>query len=141
MEKQKDCFDILPGTFHHALNKDDESYLIGAKCQSCGRTYFPKRSICPICKGIGTMKEVALSKKGKIDTFTVINVAPTGFKAPYIQAYIYLPEGPRVFSLITGIDPLTNDLKDGQEVELVIEKIREDENGNDLIGYKFKPIS
>ncbi len=86
------------------------------------------------------MEEVPLSRRGTIDTFTVVHVAPTGFKAPYIQAYVDLPEGPRIFSLITGCDPLGTDLRDGAEVELVIEKIREDEKGNDLIGYKFRPV-
>jgi uncharacterized OB-fold protein len=51
-----------------------------------------------------------------------------------------LPEGPRVFALITGCDPLHNDLKEGSQVDLVIEKVREDEKGNDLIGYKFRPV-
>ena len=86
------------------------------------------------------MEEVPLSTRGAIDTFTVIHVAPLGFKAPYVQAFVNLPEGVRIFSLITGCDPLQNDLKDGSEVELVIEKIREDEKGNDLIGYKFRPV-
>lgn len=85
------------------------------------------------------VEEVSLSTKGRIDTFTVINVAPIGFEAPYIQGFVNLPEGPRVFALITGCDPLNNDLKDGAEVELVIDKIRGDEKGNDLIGYKFRP--
>jgi len=86
------------------------------------------------------MQEIALSSRGEIDTFTVVHVAPVGFKAPYIQAYVDLPEGPRVFSLITGCEPSESALKTGTEVELVIDKITEDEKGNDLIGYKFRPI-
>jgi uncharacterized OB-fold protein len=88
----------------------------------------------------GTMEETALSTRGKIDTFTVVHVAPTGFKAPYIQAYVDLPEGPRIFSLIGGCSPSENALKKGAEVELVIERVSEDEKGNDLIGYKFRPL-
>jgi uncharacterized OB-fold protein len=88
-----------------------------------------------------TTDDIPLSRNGIIDTFTVINVAPVGFKAPYIQAFVDLPEGPRVFSLITGCDPLKNELKEGSPVELVIEKVREDEKGNELIGYKFRPAS
>jgi uncharacterized OB-fold protein len=87
-----------------------------------------------------TMREMALSTRGRIDTFTVVHVAPRGFKAPYIQAFVDLPEGPRIFSLITGCEPSEEVLKTGTEVELVIEKITEDEEGNDLIGYKFRPI-
>jgi len=87
-----------------------------------------------------TMEETPLSRRGKIDTFSVVRVAPTGFEAPYIQAFVDLPEGPRVFSLITGCEPSEDALKEGQEVELVIEKITEDEKGNELIGYKFRPV-
>ena len=31
-------------------------------------------------------------------------------------------------------------LKLGQEVELVVGKIKEDEKGNDIIGWKFRPV-
>jgi uncharacterized protein len=130
---------VLPGIIHEASGPDDESYLIGAKCEACGRVFFPKCYVCRVCMTDGTMREVPLNTRGTIDTFTVVHVAPMGFKAPYIQAYVDLPEGPRVFSLITGCDPLENDLKEGAEVELVIGKIREDENGKDLIGYMFRP--
>jgi len=31
-------------------------------------------------------------------------------------------------------------LETGDEMELVIEKITQDDEGNDIIGYKFKPV-
>ena len=58
-----------------------------------------------------TMQEMALSTRGKIDTFTVVYVAPMGFTAPYIQAFVDLPEGLRIFSLIIGCEPSENALK------------------------------
>jgi uncharacterized OB-fold protein len=139
-ETQKKRFPILPGIIHEATSADDKSYLIGSKCSTCGRTFFPKQSVCRICMREDTMQETALSTRGKIDTFTVVHVAPIGFKAPYIQAFVDLPEGPRIFSLITGCEPSENALKTGTEVELVIDKITEDEKGNDLVGYKFRPV-
>lgn len=131
---------LLPGIIHEATSPGDKSYLIGSKCSTCGRTFFPKQSVCWVCMSEDTMREMALSTRGRIDTFTVVHVAPRGFKAPYIQAFVDLPEGPRIFSLITGCEPSEEVLKTGTEVELVIEKITEDEEGNDLIGYKFRPI-
>lgn len=138
--KVKKRLPVLPGMFHEATSSAEKSHLIGSKCRACGRVFFPKRSICRVCMTENTLDEIALSTRGKIDTFTVVHVAPLGFKAPYIQAYVNLPEGPRIFSLITGCEPSENALRDGQEVELVIDKITEDEKGNDLIGYKFRPI-
>ena len=86
------------------------------------------------------MEDLPLSTRGKIDTYSVVQVAPTGFTAPYIQAFVDLPEGPRVFTIITGCEPSEEAIGEGQEVELFIDKVREDEKGNDLIGYKFRPV-
>ena len=131
---------ILPGLFHEGNSPDDQSYLIGSRCSACGRTFFPKRFMCNVCLKEGTMEEMALSTRGRIDTYSVVQVAPLGFKAPYIQAFVDLPEGPRIFSLITGCEPTEDAVAKGQEVALVIDKIREDEEGNDLIGYTFRPV-
>jgi len=139
-ETQKRRLPVLPGMIHEATSPDDKSYLIGSQCSACGRTFFPKQSVCKICMREDTMQETALSTRGKIDTFTVVHVAPMGFKSPYIQAFVDLPEGPRIFSLITGCEPSEDALKTGTEVEMIIDKITEDEKGNDLIGYKFRPV-
>ena len=86
------------------------------------------------------MEEIPLSTSGKLDAFTVIHVAPAGFEAPYIQAYVDLPEGLRLYTMVTGVEPREDALEEGQEMELVITKIMEDEKGNDLIGYKFRSV-
>ncbi len=143
MEKisEKKEFPILPGIIHLATGPDDpESYLVGSRCRSCGRVFFPQCLACHVCMS-ETVEEIRLSGRGTIDTHSVVHVAPMGFTAPYIQAFIDLPEGPRIFSLITGCDPLRNDLRDGAPVELVIEKVGEDEGGNDLMSYKFRPVA
>jgi uncharacterized OB-fold protein len=67
-------------------------------------------------------------------------VASPGFAAPYFQAYVDLPEGVTLFSLITGCEPKEEALQEGMEMELVLEKVGEDERGNELIGYKFRPV-
>jgi uncharacterized OB-fold protein len=85
------------------------------------------------------MEEVSLGSKGQVDTFSVLHVDAPGFKAPYVVAYVVI-SGVKVFSLITGCDPSEESLEIGNEVELVVEKIREDEHGNEIRGYKFRPI-
>jgi uncharacterized OB-fold protein len=86
------------------------------------------------------MEETKLNSRGKIDTFSVLHVSAPDFEAPYILAYVILPEGVRLLSLITGCEPSEDSLEIGSEVELVIEKIREDEQGNEVRGYKFQPV-
>ena len=139
-ETPKKRIPILPGLMHEGISPEDKSYLIGSRCSHCGRTFFPKRLVCWVCMRDDTMEETPLSTRGKIDTFTVVHVAPIGFKAPYIQGFVDLPEGPRIFTLITGCEPSEGAIEEGAEVELVIDKISEDEKGNDLIGYKFRLV-
>jgi uncharacterized OB-fold protein len=131
---------ILKGILHEGTSSEDKSYLIGSRCRECSRVFFPKRHACGLCMKDDAMEEVRLSTRGKIDTFSVVHVAPTGFKAPYIQAFVDLPEGPRIFSIITECELTEEGIAEGQEVELVIDKIAEDEKGNELIGYKFRPV-
>jgi uncharacterized OB-fold protein len=60
-----------------------------------------------------------------------------GFNSPYAVGYIDLPEGLRIYSILTETNPKR--LQIGTDMELVIETIRNDEMGNEIIGYKFKP--
>lgn len=136
----KNQIHIREGYFHQANSEADESYLIGSKCRLCGYVSFPKRLVCPACIKENTMEETRLSRKGKIYSYSVMHVSLPGYKAPYVIARIELPEGPRVFSLITGCEPQEGVLEIGTEVELVIGKITEDKEGNDIIGYMFRPL-
>lgn len=128
------------GLFHLPTSPGDEPYLIGSKCRSCGYIAFPRREVCPACISLDSMEEVPLSRRGRIYSWTVARVAPPGFPSPYFQSFIDLEGGPRIFSLISGVDPSTESLEDGMEVELVLEKISEDEQGREVIGYKFRPL-
>lgn len=114
--------------------------LLGNKCSSCGKVFFPKRAICPNCFTDDTLTEFELSSKGKIHTYTIVHYpSPAGVEAPYAYGYIDLPESNvRVFSLLTECDP--EKLQIGMDVELVIEKLRTDKDGTEIMGYKFKPV-
>jgi len=132
---------VMEGLFHRASGPGDNAYLIGSTCGACGYVVFPKRVVCPACVRENTMKETPLSTRAKVFSFTVARVAPPGFTAPYLQSWVDVEKGPRIFSLIAGVEPKDDALVEGQDVELVIEKIRTDEGGNDIIGYKFRPVS
>ena len=93
---------------------DEEPYLIGSKCPSCGEIVFPKMQVCLNCQE-QNVEEVKLSRKGKIYTVTVVmQQPPLYYKGPVPYALGY--------------------------VELVIEKLYDDDEGNELITYKFRPI-
>lgn len=112
--------------------------LIGNRCKLCGNVFFPRRFICPDCFEEGTLQTVHLGRRGKLYTFCILERGPLGFDAPYAVGYIDLPEGLRIYSILT--EASIERLKIGMEMELVIEKIRIDLEGNEIIGYKFKPV-
>jgi uncharacterized OB-fold protein len=55
--------------------------------------------------------------------------------------YIDLPEGVRVLSMVTGCEPSKDALKPGQEMELVFEELRTDQNRTNIVALKFKPVT
>jgi len=132
---------VQEGLFYQPKSPDEKPYLIGARCAVCGYVSFPKLMVCPRCIKQGTMEEAHIGGKGKVDMFSTCYAALPGFKAPSIQGFINLEEGGRIWSLISGVDPSDEDaIKTGMDVELVIEKLREDAEGNEIMSYKFRPV-
>lgn len=72
----------------------NSSQLIVLKCQQCHGLFVPPKYSCPQCAGT-EFKEVSVSGKGRIMTYTTIRVPPLGFEnqVPYDIAIIELPEG------------------------------------------------
>jgi len=116
--------------------------LIANQCSTCKKVYFPPRESCPYCrrKSIGKMKNIKLSGRGEIVTFTIIHDAPEQFEgqAPYPMAIIKLDEGPKITAQIVDCD---NNVKIGMKVQSTFRKIQEDGwVGALYYGYKFKPV-
>jgi uncharacterized protein len=131
---------VQEGLFYQPQSAGEKPYLISNRCKECGYIAFPRVLVCPRCFKPGTMEEVHFGAKGKIDTFSTCNAALPGFPAPTIQAYINLEDGARIWSQITGTDLSGKDLKIGMEVELVIEKLREERDGTEVMSYKYRPV-
>ncbi len=117
--------------------------LLGNQCTSCNKIFFPPSEACPECrrKSYGKMKDLKLSGKGKVITYTIVNVAPDAFdkQAPYPMAIIELEEGPRITAQIVDCD--INEVKIGMNVQSTFRKIQQDGKiGAIYYGYKFKPL-
>jgi len=137
---EKKQIPVEEGLFHQPQAPGEKPYLIGSKCTKCGYISFPKLPVCPRCVEKDTMQETHIGEKGKIDMFSIVRSALPGFEAPSIQAYINLAEGPRIWSLITGIEPSEEALKLDMDVELVIGKVRMDSEGNEIISFQYRPV-
>lgn len=138
-ERPKKQVPLKEGLFKLPSSPAEKGYLIGSKCRTCGETFFSKRVYCANCTG-ADIEEVALNTRGKLHTFTISRVVPPGsiMQAPYVIAQVRLPEGVLVTSVLTDCNFEALDI--GMDVELVIEKVMEDEEGNEVMAFKFKPI-
>jgi uncharacterized OB-fold protein len=84
------------------------------------------------------MASAKLGQRGTLYSFTVCHVAPEAWRAPYLQAYIELPEGLRVFSLVSdSVAPRLDALEVGIEMELVIEPVHP---GESRLTFKYRPV-
>ncbi|MFH1393256.1 MAG: Zn-ribbon domain-containing OB-fold protein [Candidatus Micrarchaeota archaeon] len=115
--------------------------LLGVKCETCGKAYFPKRPICPKCRRKGKLVNVQFAGKGKVFSFTEISAAAAGFEdaVPYVLAIIELDEGARLTAQI--VDARGADVKIGDRVEQVFRIIQKDDpEGLIHYGFKFRLI-
>jgi uncharacterized protein len=132
---------VQEGLFNYPLMDGERPALKGNRCSHCGKNFFPKRAVCPECFISGHMEEIELERQGVVYASTVVRVSsPTGIKAPYAYGYVDLPANQlRVFALFTGADP--GSFVPGRKVEVVLEPIGTDTEGNAVIAYKFRPVS
>ncbi len=131
---------IKKGLFHVPESPADKPYLIGARCKVCGYTVFPKAQVCVKCRKDGTMEEMKLGQRATLDTFAVMQVGPPEFKPPYIIGQVKTDEGAKLFTIITGCETKDDAMDIGEKMELVIEKVKEDKEGNNIIGWKYRPV-
>ena len=141
MSDSKKGIPIEEGLWITPSSPGEKPQLIGSRCLSCGELYFPrkKKGLCIHCQQRG-LEDVKLSGRGKIVSFTVVEKAPAGgfYKGtvPYAYGDVHLLEGVALRSLFTGN---MDELKVGMDVEMVIEKLCDDDEGNEIITYKFAP--
>ena len=115
-----------------ASSPSEKTHLIGGKCTACGEVIFPKKDNCLKCSHTG-MEEIALSTTGEVYASTAVYYTPPLYEGPtpYVVGDVLVPEGAVVQTAFVGCD-MSKSLPIGTKVELVIEKIREDGEGNNL---------
>lgn len=129
------------GTLTTPLSPLEEVRLKGVRCRSCGALTLGKAEHCINCTSLD-VEEHIFSKYGKVYSYTIIRHAPPppypqeSFK-PFPAAWVELEDGLYILSELT--DCSLDEVEIGMPVELVVGKGWEDENGNDVIMYKFKP--
>lgn len=116
--------------------------LIGSRCACCGKVYFPKRNICPVCRraSLGKMQEYRLKKEGTVFTFSVVHEASedNDILKPYAVAMIETEDGVKITGQLVDVD--LDKIEIGMKVRVVFRKINEEgPSGIIHYGYKFAP--
>lgn len=131
----KEMVPIKEGLF---TEKGGKACILISKCQECGTPAFPQQPWCLNC-GSSDVEEVAVCEGGKLRNFTAVlhNPPESRMPVPYGMANVDFAEHQiRISGLCTEAD--VSKLKTGLDVEIIIEKIYE-EDGQDVVSYKFKP--
>lgn len=125
----------------------DNPRLIGSKCKNCGQVTFPAQTSCAACC-LQHTENIELSQEGTLWTWTIQGFPPKSppyakqetpeTYVPYGVGYVELSEGVRVETRLTENDP--EKLNIGMRMQLVVEPFIEDDNGNELMVYFFKPL-
>lgn len=126
----------------------EKPHLLGTQCKHCNTYYFPKQTV--FCKNPDCdseeFNEVELSRTGKIWSFTNACYQPP---EPFVAPDPYVPytiiavelEKEKMIVLgqaVAGVD--VKDLKAGQDVELVLDTLFEDEQARRLT-WKWQPVA
>lgn len=130
------------------FREDPEPALLGSRCTSCGTLAFPKaKDFCgnPACDGT-EFDEQPLSRRGTVWSYTDAQYQPpppyvpaSDPYVPFALAAVQLPEGIVVLGQVAdgyGVADLTV----GAEVELVVEPVYTDEQGERTI-WRWKPVT
>jgi uncharacterized protein len=126
---------LVPGRFE--VDDDGTPWLSASRCTSCGRVAFPARRACPRCRTRSTVPQ-RVGRTATLYGFTVCHTAPSGWRAPYLQAYVALPEGIRVFTLVSDeVEPAADALVVGEPMELIVEPVHP---GDAIVTYKYRPL-
>ncbi|MEW6262071.1 MAG: OB-fold domain-containing protein [Thermodesulfobacteriota bacterium] len=112
--------------------------LTASRCRDCRRVFFPPKVVCPNCFD-GELETVPLSRKGRLHAFAQCHMGPADMEKPYLIGFIDLPEGIKLFSVLTECEPWPEVLQVGLEMEMVLGVIKHDPDGQAIYSYKFKP--
>jgi uncharacterized protein len=114
--------------------------MLGTKCETCGKHFFPPRTFCPDCRRAGKIEDYKFVGRGTIVTYSVIHTASEQYEhlTPYVVAIVKLDEGPQI---TTQIVCRPDQVKIGMKVKSVFRKIATDgASGIIHYGTKFVPV-
>ena len=111
----------------------DPRGLRGIDCHACGRRSFPQRTLCPHC-GADTLRDIVLSARGRVASWTVVHQAPPPLQTPYTLVTVDLDDGVRLLGTAHGAVDI------GNEVAVELYPMSTDDSGKPVWWYRFRRV-
>ena len=130
---------VEPFTIEQFYKFLSQGKLMAGKCLKCGKIHLPPRPLCSSCFS----KEfiwIEVAGKGRLLTYTVINVAPQHFQnlTPYAVGIVELEGGLKIPGMIQDI--AQEQLKIGMELALDFGTCSSPQQWPQWPRYCFKPL-
>ena len=112
--------ETAPFTIEQFYRFMSQGKLMAAQCMECGKIMLPPRPVCDKCFS-DKLQWKELTPKGRLETYTVIHVAPPKFQplTPYTVGIVRLEEGIRLPGMIKGVE--LENLHVGLELEIAFD--------------------
>ncbi len=126
-----------PFTIEQFYKYLQQGKLMAGICQKCKKTHLPPRPFCDNC-GSQQFSWVNISGKGKLVTYTIINVAPQQFQnlTPYAVGIVELAGGLKIPGMIQATQ---EQLKIGMELTVDFSACSVNQQWPQWQRYCFKP--
>ena len=119
--------------------------LLGSRCRTCGTPSFPRASVCrnPGCRE-GAAEDARFGPAGTLWSYAIQHYpppAPAKYDQPYVPyvlGLVDMRDGIRILGRMSDVEG-TAGLRIGMPVELVVEKLYTDPDGNEVLTWKFRP--
>ena len=131
---------IEEGFYKIPETDDEKPILIGSRCAKCGEVYFPTTPQCKKCY-TETTEDIELNRVGKVYSSTIVHLAPPLYEGavPYMIGFVELDNnGVLIPTKFTS--ERDTPLSIGTDVELLLETLGKDSDGNDIIVHSFAPV-
>jgi uncharacterized OB-fold protein len=121
----------------------EKAYIAGVRCRSCGTAFLGTRMACGKCSALEDFDELRFSDHGTLRAFTIVYQTAPGIDVPFIAAVVDLPEGAAVKCNLGGVEPDGEKVAAllGKRLEMYTETVRTDQEGNDVVAFKFRPAA
>lgn len=119
----------------HWTHQDGErTTLTITLCHACSGRWFPPRDTCSTCASTD-VEDITSHTRGSVYASTVVRIAPRGFQAPYVLAYVDI-SGVRLLAHSPSSDRA---LAPGTPVELTVAPIADTPEGA-VTSYVVTPL-